>query len=138
MTYEPKTVRVATRALWLLLALLALLGCSSNRPETTASDGVPLTFPLTITLATPTASDTITADSGLVQWVANGATSSTVTVVIPGNQPLSGVATTDSIQTFSNRVRAFYISPAFADPATGLITVTYSSTATVTVALLNI
>lgn len=92
----------------------------------------------TPTFAAPTASDTITPDTGLILYVKNGATSSTVTVVVPGNQPYSGAATTDLIQTFSNGERAFYIPPGLQDPATGLITVTYSSTATVTVALLKI
>ena len=92
----------------------------------------------TPTYATPGASDTITFDTGLILYVKNGGTVSTVTVVVPGNQSPSGVATTDCIQTFTSSERAFFISPSFVDPATGLVTVTYSSTATVTVALLKI
>lgn len=92
----------------------------------------------TPTFAAPSSSDTITPDTGLILYVKNGATSSTVTVVVPGNQPYSGVATTDLIQTFANGERVFYLPREIADPTTGLITVTYSSTATVTVALLKI
>ncbi len=93
---------------------------------------------ITPTFAAPTASDTITPDTGLILYVKNGATSSTVTVVVPGNQFYSGTATTDLVATFASSERAFYIPKEIADPTTGLITVTYSSTATVTVALLKI
>ncbi len=101
-------------------------------PQTVSAAGSTPTF------AAPTVSDTIAADTGLILYVKNGATSSTVTVVVPGNQPYSGAATTDLIQTFSNGERAFFIPVALQDPATGLITVTFSSVATVTVALLKI
>lgn len=93
---------------------------------------------ITPSFAAPTTSDTITPDSGLILYVKNGATSSTVTVVIPGNQAYSGAATTDLVATFSNSERAFFIPAYLADPATGLITVTYSSVATVTAALFKV
>lgn len=98
----------------------------------------PISSVITPSFAAPTVSDTILADSGLILYVKNGGTSSTVTIVIPGNQPYSGAATTDLTATFSNSERAFYIPTFVADPTTGLVTVTYSSVATVTAALLKI
>lgn len=93
---------------------------------------------ITPSFAAPTVSDTITPDSGLILYVKNGATSSTVTIVVPGNQVYSGTATTDLTATFSNSERAFYIPEYLKDPTTGLISVTYSSVATVTAALLKV
>jgi hypothetical protein len=90
---------------------------------------------VTPTYATPSASDTITPDSGQFLHIKNGGTVSTITVVIPGNQPLSGVATTDNILVLTSTERMVPLDPGYADPTTGLITVTYSSTATVTVGL---
>jgi len=57
-------------------------------------------------------------------------------VVVPGNQVYSGAATTDLTATFSNGERVFYIPSFIADA--GVITVTYSSVATVTAALLKV
>jgi hypothetical protein len=93
---------------------------------------------ITPSFAAPSVSDTITYTTGLVLYVKNGATSSTVTIVVPGDQVYSGTAKTDLVATFSNAERAFYISPEAVDPATGLVTVTYSSVATVTAALLKV
>jgi hypothetical protein len=83
-------------------------------------------------------SDTIAYTTGLILYVKNGATSSTVTIVVPGDQVYSGTAKTDLVATFASAERAFYISPEAVDPATGLVTVTYSSVATVTAALLKV
>ena len=91
---------------------------------------------ITPAFAAPTVSDTITPDSGLLLYVKNGGTSTTVTVVVPGNQVYSGAATTDLTATFSNGERVFYIPSFIADA--GVITVTYSSVATVTAALLKV
>lgn len=93
---------------------------------------------ITPTFAAPTVSDTISPDQGLLLYVKNGATSSTVTIVVPGNQEYSGAAKTDLVATFSNGERVFYIPTNIADPTTGLISVTYSSVATVTAALLKV
>lgn len=93
---------------------------------------------ITPSFAAPTVSDTIEYTSGLILYVKNGATSSTVTVVVPGNQVYSGTAKTDLVATFSNGERAFFISQEAVDSATNLVTVTYSSVATVTVALLKV
>ena len=51
--HESNKVGVQARVLWFLFAALALFGCSSDQPETTATQAAPVTFPLTITLATP-------------------------------------------------------------------------------------
>lgn len=90
------------------------------------------------TFAAPTVSDTITYDTGLVLYVKNGATICTVTVVVPGNQPISGAVAADCTAAFANAERAFKIHQGQTDPATGLVTVTYSAITTVTVALLKI
>lgn len=86
----------------------------------------------------PSVSDTIKPDEGLLLYVKNGATATTVTVLVPGNQPYSGIATSDLTQTFTSSERLFYLPPFIADPSSGLITVTYSSVATVTAALIKV
>lgn len=99
----------------------------------------PIANVITPSFTTPAASDTIAATSGLVLYVKNGATTSVVTVVVPGDQAYSGVAATDLVLgTFANGERVFYLPPSIADPATGLITVTYSPPTTVTTALFKI
>jgi hypothetical protein len=92
----------------------------------------------TVTYSTPTTSDTITPDSGLILDVVIGATSTTVTMVVPGNQPYTGTAITDqSTGAVTNTRRHFAITRDLVDPATGLVTVTYSQTTNVTAALLK-
>jgi hypothetical protein len=98
----------------------------------------PVSSVLNPTFSAPTTSDTIRYEDGLWLHVKNGATSSTVTVVVPGNQPYSGSAKTDLVATFSNGDRIFYIDAEAVDNATGLVTVTYSSVATVTAGLFKI
>ena len=95
---------------------------------------------ITPSFTTPTALDTITPDSGLILYVKIGATSTTITLVIPGNQPYSGAATTDSVvSAVTNTERVWYLNPAIlTDPASGLIAVTYSQVTNVTSALLKI
>lgn len=95
---------------------------------------------ITPSFTTPTTSDTITPDSGLILYVKVGATSTTITVVVPGNQPYSGTVTTDSVVTsVTNTERVWYLNPTIlTDPSTGLITVTYSQVTNVTSALIKI
>lgn len=94
---------------------------------------------ITPSFAAPTTSDTITYQSGLILYVKVGATATTVTVVVPGNQLYSGTAKTDLVATsISNTERAFYISREAVDESTGLVTVTYSQVTGVTAALLKI
>ncbi len=94
---------------------------------------------ITPAFAAPTVSDTIAYTSGLVLYVKNGATSGTVTIVVPGDQVYSGTAKADLVATFANGERAFFISPEAVDPATGLVTVTFSGApGTWTAALLKV
>jgi len=94
---------------------------------------------ITPAFTTPTTSDTITYQSGLLLYVKVGATSTTITVVIPGTQPYSGVATTDLIvSSVTNTERAFAIPLDAVDQTTGLVTVTYNQVTNVTAALLKI
>lgn len=95
---------------------------------------------ITPSLTTPTTSDTITPDSGLFLVVTVGATSTTITVNIPGNQPYSGAATTDSVvSAVTNTTRYWFLNPAIlTDPATGLISVTYSQVTNVTSGLFKL
>lgn len=86
----------------------------------------------------PTVSDTINPEDGLILFVKVGATATTVTMVVPGNQPYTGTAIADSgTGSISNTERQFGITRDLIDPATGLVTVTYSQVTGVTVALLK-
>jgi hypothetical protein len=91
------------------------------------------------TFSAVNSSDTITAGSGLVLYVKVGATTTEVTVVVPGTQSYSGVAATDLIVAgLQNEERAFYIPTTIADSSTGLVTVSYDQTTDVTSALLKV
>jgi len=94
----------------------------------------------TVTYSTPTTSDTIAPDTGLILDVVIGATSTTVTMVVPGNQPYSGTAIADqSTGAVTNTRRHFAITRDLIDysSGTGVVTVTYSQTTNVTSALLK-
>lgn len=94
---------------------------------------------ITPSFAAPTTSDTIRPDGALILYVKVGGTATTVTVVVPGNQPYSGTATSDlSTGSITSTERAFYIPASIADPTTGLVTVTYSQVTGVTAALLKV
>jgi hypothetical protein len=87
----------------------------------------------------PTVSDTITWTEGLILFVKIGATATTVTVDVPGNQPYSGAAKTDLTSgAVTSGERTFYIGRDAMDPTTGLVTVTYSQVTGVTAALLKV
>ncbi len=86
-------------------------------------------------------SDTITADSyGLFLHVKNvGGTADTVTLTDAGATPGGSSATNPSVTVpATSGDRMIYIPPSFAAPSTGQVTVTHSSTASVTCALLRI
>ncbi len=95
---------------------------------------------ITPSFATPTTSDTITPDTGLILYVKVGATATTITIVVPGNQTYVGSALPDlSTGSISNTERAFFINKdVLTDSSTGLINVTYSQVTNVTAALLKI
>ncbi|MGH6691104.1 MAG: hypothetical protein ACREF4_10575 [Gammaproteobacteria bacterium] len=91
----------------------------------------------TVTYSQPTTSDTITPDTGLILDVVIGATSTTVTMVVPGNQPYTGTAIADqSTGAVTNTRRHFAITRDLIG-ANGLVTVTYSQVTNVTAALLK-
>ena len=94
---------------------------------------------ITPTFSAPTTSDTVTPDQGLLLYVKVGATSTTITLVVPGNQPYSGSAKTDvQVATVTNTERVFNLSNSeLVDPSTGLINITYSQVANVTAALIK-
>lgn len=92
---------------------------------------------LTPSFTAPTTSDTITYRDGLLLYVKIGATATTVTVVVPGNEEYTGVATPDlSSGSVTSSERVFVIPRLAADPATGFVTVTYSQVTGVTSALI--
>jgi hypothetical protein len=90
------------------------------------------------TFSAPTTSDTITPDSGLILYVKVGGTATTITMVVPGNQPYTGTAITDATSgSITSTERQFGITRDLIDPATGLVNVTYSQVTGVTAALLK-
>jgi hypothetical protein len=91
----------------------------------------------TVTLSAPNASDTVNVDTGLIYWIKTGGTGTTVTIAIPGTSPLSGVANADtSLAIGTSTERMFYLNPAYAD-SSGVITITTSSQATCTCAVIR-
>jgi len=102
-----------------------------------ASQAVQITGPA-ITLSAPNASETVVPDDRSFYWIKTGATGTTVTVVVPGttfaqNNPDVAVV----IGTSTERMIGPLVS-GLADPATGLITITTSSQATCTAAVVRI
>ena len=91
-----------------------------------------------------TASDTFAADSETFLHVKNGSGASiTVTIPIPtGRDPIPNTPYAQNRQYAvpAGQERMFGPFPAsyYGDPVTGLVTVNYSATATVTAALLNL
>lgn len=94
---------------------------------------------ITPAFTTPTTSDTVTPDEGLLLYVKVGGTATTVTIVIPGNQEYTGTALPDlSTGSITSTERVFNLSNrTLIDPATNLITVTYSQVTGVTSALIR-
>lgn len=95
---------------------------------------------ITPTYSTPTTSDTITPDTGLVLVVKIGGTATTVTVSVPGNQPYTGTPIADQTTgSVTSTEKWFYISPVLTDSAAGnLVTVTYSQVTGVTAGLFKV
>jgi len=89
--------------------------------------------------STPTASDTFLPDDGLVLHVKNANASATNVTVVDGGATAAGnpgtAAAVSVPATTGDRMIA--VSRAAVNPATGLITVTYSVTASVTAALIR-
>lgn len=93
---------------------------------------------LTPSYAAVSASDTIAPTEDMFLHVKNaGGSPDNVTIVIPGNDQF-GSAIPDPVIAVPATTgdRMIVITPAMADPATGLVTVTHSFTTSVTCALL--
>lgn len=90
-----------------------------------------------MTYSTPSSSDTANPGNNVYLHVKTGGTGTTVTIVVPGSQ--YGQARTDvstgAIGTSTDRLIGPLVAD-LADPTTGTVTINYSSTATVTAALL--
>jgi len=84
------------------------------------------------------ASDTITPDDNLILHVKTGATGTTVTLDDAGTTPGGSSPTDPTVVIGTNTDRFIFVPKSFVNPATGLITVSYSGTATVTAALLRV
>lgn len=95
---------------------------------------------LTPVYGTTSASQTITADDGLFLHVKNVAAEDTVvTITDPGRTPAGSVATNPTVTVSSTSGdKMIPLSKAFASPSTGLITVAFSYTTSVTAALLRL
>lgn len=85
------------------------------------------------------ASDTITPDTGLFLHVKNAnAAACTVTITDSGTTPGGSAATNPTVSVpATTGDRMIPIQPSYVNPATGVITVTYSVTASVTAALVK-
>lgn len=88
---------------------------------------------LTPTLIAPTVSDTVAPDDRMWLEVVTGGTGTTVTIITPGTGP-AGQPEADLTRVIGTSTSAKIgpLTQAFADPTTNLITVNYSSVATVT------
>jgi len=89
-----------------------------------------------MTYSTPSSSDTANPGNNVYLHVKTGGTGTTVTIVVPGteygqNRPDVSVV----IGTSTDRIIGPLV-PDLADPSTGFVTINYSSTTTVTAALL--
>lgn len=93
-----------------------------------------------VTYGAVAASDTITADTGLVLVVKNASgTADTVTLVDPGTTPAGSTATNRTVSVpITTGERWIYLDSRLASASTGLITVTHSQTASVTCAVVRI
>jgi hypothetical protein len=101
-------------------------------PQTAGITGLEAVF------AAPSTSETIVPDADVVYEVVIGATSTTVTVVVPGTA--YGQARPDVVVGSAVTNKRYHIGglvPDLADPATGLITVTFSNVTNVTAALVR-
>jgi hypothetical protein len=86
----------------------------------------------TSVLAAPGASETITATDDLILHLECGATAVTVTLVDGGFTQAGTLGSGVAVSVIANAKVFIAVPPAFASPATGLITVTFSNQTTVT------
>jgi len=102
-------------------------------------DGVSVSGALTPSFLGVNPFEVINPDRGLVLYVRVGATTTTVTVEIPGVQPYTGVVRDDvTLAGLQNAERVFYIPDLLTDPTFEVASVTYSQTVDVSAALLKV
>lgn len=90
------------------------------------------------TLAAPTTTETIDTSGGnVLLLVTVGATATTVTLVVPGNDEYGSAKPDVTSASLTNTTRAFLIPRSAADSATGLVTVTFSQVASVTASIVR-
>jgi len=92
-----------------------------------------------ITFAAPTTSETFIVEDRVLYVIKIGATSTTVTVVVPGTA--YGQARPDNViaSAVTSTERYYNVfTPDLADPSTGLITITFSNVTNVTAALIRV
>lgn len=88
--------------------------------------------------AAPTASEPFAYGPGKFLWVKNGGTASIVTIARPGTYPAGDTNTTYTTGSITSVERVIPISADMRDPATGNVTVAFSSVVTVTTLLITV
>lgn len=83
-------------------------------------------------LNAPLSTETIQPQDDIILHVENGATSSTVTLVDGGSTAAGNAGTSVQVVVGSSAKMFIAVPPALVNPSTGLITVTFSSVATIT------
>jgi hypothetical protein len=84
------------------------------------------------TLAQPLTTELISPSEDLFLHVEAGGTAATVTLVDGGTSPAGGAGTSVAVVCAISSKKMIYVSPALVNPATGLITVTFSNNTTIT------
>ncbi len=91
------------------------------------------------TLAAPTTTETIDTSSGnTLLLVAVGATATTVTLVVPGNDEYGTAKPDVTSASLTNVTRVFLIPRSAASSSTGLVTVNFSQVANVTASIVRL
>lgn len=106
-------------------------------PQSVPVSGIALTY------GSVAASDTVTPNAGqrFILYVKNAnASPDTVTIAVPGLDPLGRVSAVQTVTVTNGTEKAIYLAPqpALTDGTTGLITVTHSVTSSVTCAVMQI
>lgn len=84
------------------------------------------------TLAQPSLTETTAPVPGLILHVETGATAATVTLTDGGASPAGGAGTAVVVSCASSSKKFIYVNPALVNPATGLVSVTFSNNTTIT------
>lgn len=84
------------------------------------------------TLAQPLTTELVSPSEDLFLHVEAGGTAATVTLVDGGTSPAGGAGTSVAVVCAISSKKMIYVNPALVNPATGLITVTFSNNTTIT------